>query len=110
MAPARLIFARVLTLARHSIMAYKARLLPPPHARFRLRSAQYRLALLLLAGAIIQLPWAMVVMQPWLRERRLSVGAAARGQYYLSDVNYGAPPPLGPHFPRPIPQSALSRP
>ena len=53
-------------------------------------------------GAIIQLPWAMVVMQPWLRERRLSVGAAARGQYYLSDVNFGAPPPLGPHFPRPI--------
>ena len=32
-------------------------------------------------GAIIQLPWVMVVMQPWLRERRLSVGAAARGQY-----------------------------
>ena len=69
-------------------------------------------------GAIIQLPWAMVVMQPWLRERRLSVGAAARGQYYLSDVNFGAPPPLGPHFPRPIrpeppsspPSSALTEP
>jgi hypothetical protein len=44
----------------------------------------------------------MVVTQPWLRERRLSLGAAARGQYYLSDVNLGAPPPFGPHFPRPI--------
>jgi hypothetical protein len=44
----------------------------------------------------------MVVTQPWLRERRLSLGAAAQGQYYLSDVHFGAPPPLGPHFPRPI--------
>ena len=62
-------------------------------------------------GAIIQLPWAIVVMQPWLRERRLSVGAAARGQYYLSDVNFGAPPPLGPNFPRPIrPEPPLSPP
>jgi hypothetical protein len=60
----------------------------------------------------------MVVTQPWLRERRLSLGAAAQGQYYLSDVNLGAPPPLGPHFPRPIrpeppsshPCSALTEP
>ena len=52
----------------------------------------------------------MVVTQPWLRERRLSLGAAAQGQYYLSGVNFGAPPPPGPHFPRPIPQSALRRP
>jgi hypothetical protein len=53
-------------------------------------------------GAIIQLPWAMVVMQPWLRERRLSLGAAAQGQYYLFGVNFGASPPSDPHFPRPI--------
>ena len=53
----------------------------------------------------------MVVMQPGLRERRLSVGAAARGQYYLSDVNFGAPPPLGTHFPRQIcPEPPLSHP
>ena len=71
-----------------------------------------------LGGSHLQLPWAMVVMQPWLRERRLSVGAAARGQYYLFDVNFGAPPPLAPHFPRPIrpeppsspPFSALTEP
>ena len=56
---------------------------------------------------IIQLPQAMVVMQLWLLERRLSLGAAARGQYYLCDVNVGAPPPLGPIFHA---QSALSRP
>ena len=61
-------------------------------------------------GAIIQLPSAMVVMQPWLRERRLSVGAAARGQYCLSDVNFGflvRRRPLAPIFHA---QSALSRP
>ena len=51
-------------------------------------------------GAIIQLPQAMVVMQPWLRGRRLSLGAAARGQYYFFDVNFGAPPPSDPHFSR----------
>ena len=44
----------------------------------------------------------MVVMQPWLRERRLSLGAAAQVQYYLSDVNFGAPLPLSRHLPRPI--------
>jgi hypothetical protein len=44
----------------------------------------------------------MVVMQPWLRERRLSLGAAAQGQYYLFGVNFGASPPSDPHFPRPI--------
>ena len=49
-------------------------------------------------GAIIQLPWAMVVMQPWLRERRLSVGAAARGQYYTFGEFYGASPPSEPRF------------
>ena len=53
-----------------------------------------------------QAPQAMVVMQLWLLERRLSLGAAARGQYYLCDVNFGAPPPLGPIFHA---QSALSR-
>jgi hypothetical protein len=44
----------------------------------------------------------MVVTQPWLRERRLSLGAAAQGQYYLSGVHFAAPPPSAPHFPRPI--------
>ena len=60
----------------------------------------------------------MVVTQPWLRVRRLSLGAAAQGQYYLSGVNFGAPPLSDPHFPRPIrseppsspPSSALTEP
>ena len=62
-------------------------------------------------GAIIQLPWAMVVMQPWLRERRLSVGGGVQVRYYLFNVKIGAPPPTEPRFPRPIhPELPLSHP
>ena len=32
----------------------------------------------------------------------MSLGAAAQGQYYLSGVSFGAPPPLSRHLPRPI--------
>jgi hypothetical protein len=62
------------------------------------------------AGAALWRPsWAKVVMQPWLRERRLSLGAAAQGQYYLSGVKFAAPPPSDSHFPRPIrPEPPLS--
>lgn len=38
--------------------------------------------------------WAMVVMQPWLQVRRLSWGGGAQVQYYLYEVQLGAPPPL----------------
>ena len=96
-----------------SFDALKVRARPAAHASAqRPPRTSYLIGLLRpQVGAIIQLPWAIVVMQPWLRERRLSVGAAARGQYYLSDVNFGAPPPLGPHFPRPIrPEPPLSPP
>jgi hypothetical protein len=40
----------------------------------------------------------MVVPQPWLREWRLSLGAAARGQYYIFREFYGASPPSEPSF------------
>lgn len=34
--------------------------------------------------------WAVVVVQPRLQERRLNLGATARVQYYLFDVDIGA--------------------
>jgi hypothetical protein len=42
--------------------------------------------------------WAVVVVQPRLQERRLNLGATARVQYYLFDVDLGAPPPATPHL------------
>ena len=49
-APARLLLTLMVALTRHLIVVHKVPLLPPPCARFRLRSARDRLALPLLTG------------------------------------------------------------